>query len=144
MELLNERYVKILPKAENWEEAISICAEPLIEDRCIDQRYVDNMIKTAKEVGPYFDLGNGIALPHSRPENGVNKKSVAVLKLSEPVYLLDDKDHPIEVIIVFAAKDNISHLDVMGKISNIISNGDKVEKIKNAQKESEIADIFNN
>ena len=34
------------------------------------QSYVDGIIASVKELGPYIVIADGIAMPHTRPEQG--------------------------------------------------------------------------
>ena len=42
----------------------------LVEQGCAKQSYVDGIIASVKELGPYIVIADGIAMPHTRPEQG--------------------------------------------------------------------------
>ena len=134
--------VFLTDKKLTWKEAIKLCARPLLDDDYIDESYIDSIFKQAEKIGPYFDFGQGIAVPHSRPEDGVNKTGAALLKVSEPVLLMDDKSHPIDVFIVFGSSDSYSHIDVLKEISEVFGDKDKLAKIKAAKSKDEILNVF--
>ena len=77
--------IDIVDSVDNWEEAIKKGAELLIENKCIEPRYVDNIIKNIKESGPYIVLGDGMAMSHARPEDGVIKNGITLLKIKNGV-----------------------------------------------------------
>lgn len=50
-----------------------IGGELLEKSGAIEPRYIDAMINTVKEIGPYIVIAPGIAMPHARPEAGAKK-----------------------------------------------------------------------
>ena len=52
---------------------------------------------------------------------------MSLLKLSEPINLLDDPEHPISVFICLAASDNTTHLNALISLTKILS---KKENLK--------------
>ena len=68
--VLNKDNVKLKVNASDWEEAVRIGAGMLVEQGCAKQSYVDGIIASVKELGPYIVIADGIAMPHTRPEQG--------------------------------------------------------------------------
>ena len=85
-------------------------AQPLLEQGKIENCYIEAMINKVKEFGPFINLGQGIALPHARPDEGVKEFGMSVLKLQEPVSLLDDEEQRVDLLFCLAASDNQKHL----------------------------------
>ena len=44
IDLIKKEYIQTEVEAINWEDAIKKSAEPLIEDKAIDESYVNSMI----------------------------------------------------------------------------------------------------
>ncbi|MDR2748866.1 MAG: PTS sugar transporter subunit IIA [Bifidobacteriaceae bacterium] len=142
--LLNANTIKIFDNSAqriSWKDAVKMCLEPLLENGSIEKRYIDAVISTVEKTGPYINLGNSIALPHSRPENGVLKIGMTLLKLSEPVDI-QDSDHRAQLFFGLAATDNNSHLDALAALSNTLMNQSKVDKLKTAENVEEIIKII--
>ena len=55
-------------KVENWEEAIRAVGRVMVDTGVVEERYIDGMIKTTKELGAYIVIAPGVAIPHSRPD----------------------------------------------------------------------------
>ena len=66
----------------DWQEAIRAAGKLMVEEGGVEARFVDAMIRVAKEFGPYIVIAPGIALPHARPEDGVIDSTVAVVRLA--------------------------------------------------------------
>ena len=98
--------------------------------------------RIAEEKGPYFDLGRGIAMPHARPEAGVNQMALSFLRTRKPVLLLDREDHAIDVFIMLAAVDNKSHLGVLQMLAGVLTDAGRVEDLKAATSPEEVLAIF--
>jgi mannitol/fructose-specific phosphotransferase system IIA component (Ntr-type) len=142
--LLTPKTIKILDNSEqiiSWELAIEMCLAPLLENGTIEKRYIDSVISTVQKTGPYIYLGNSVALPHSRPENGVNKVGISLLKLSKPIDI-QDSEHQAQLFFGLSATDNNSHLDALASLSNTLINQTKIDKLKVAKNVEEILKII--
>ncbi|BAQ25079.1 putative PTS system, EIIA component [Streptococcus troglodytae] len=119
--LLTKEDIQFSSKDMNWEEAIRLAARPLLQKQKIEERYIQAMIDKVKDNGPFINIGDHLALPHARPEEGVLEKGLSLLKLDRPVNLLDDPKHPISVFICLAASDNNAHLEALMSLTKILS-----------------------
>lgn len=135
--------VKISDDILSWKEAINLSAKPLLDDDYISKDYLDAIYHNIDEFGPYIDFGFELAVPHARPEFGVKKTGVSLLKLNNSINLMNDSNHPIKIIITFCSVDNTSHIDILKKISEIFGDQNKLIRIKNANSVDEILNIIN-
>ncbi|WP_313469109.1 BglG family transcription antiterminator, partial [Carnobacterium sp.] len=126
----------------SWEEAIELSSGPLIKKKYIEESYVEAIIKNVHKFGAFIDLGQGIAIPHARPENGVNQLGMTLLKLSKPVYLLDDPNHGVNIIITLAAIDNQTHLKALSQLTRILSDSKKLKILTEAKTKEEILTLI--
>ncbi|WP_019786434.1 PTS sugar transporter subunit IIA [Streptococcus sobrinus] len=91
------------------------------------------MINKVKEFGPFINLGQGVALPHARPDEGVKEFGMSVLKLQEPVSLLDDEEQRIDLLFCLAASDNQKHLEALSALTQLLSNKQVLKQLKDAE-----------
>ena len=82
-------------KAEDWREAVKIGTDLLVAAGTIEARYYDAIVASVDELGPYFLLAPGLAMPHARPEQGVVQNSFALVTLAEPVCFGDPDNDPV-------------------------------------------------
>jgi mannitol operon transcriptional antiterminator len=80
-DLVRPNIVAVDVEVKDWQEAIRAAGTLMFADGAVEERFSDAMIRVAKEFGPYIVVAPGIALPHARPEDGVIKASIAVLRL---------------------------------------------------------------
>lgn len=142
-ELLTNDTVTVTDRDLGWEEAITLAAEPLKNSGAIDARYIDAMIDKVKDNGPFIHIGKGVALPHARPEDGVNSLGMSLLKVAKPVWLADDENHQIQLFICLAAIDNETHLKALASLTKILSTKETLDQLLEATTKEELLKIIN-
>ncbi|MBP2032608.1 PTS system ascorbate-specific IIA component [Clostridium algifaecis] len=141
-DLLNKDTIQIDNNAHmNWEDAIRKAAIPLLKNKSIEDKYVEAMINSVKENGPYINIGQDVAFAHSRPENGVNKIAVSLLKTYPAVNLVNE-NHKIKLWFVLSAVDNNSHLKVIQQLAELLGNEEKVNSMLSAESVDELVNII--
>ena len=99
--------VMLQQEANSWEEAIKVCMAPLVANNSIEKKYIKNIIERTKELGPFYILAPGLAMPHERPEMGVNKNSFSLVTLKKPVSFPDGQE--VDILIGLAAENAEVH-----------------------------------
>ncbi|WP_297204150.1 PTS sugar transporter subunit IIA [uncultured Brachyspira sp.] len=119
--------IDIVKSVSNWEEAIRKGAQLLLDNKCIEPRYVDSIIKNIKETGPYIVLGDGMAMSHARPEDGVLKNGITLLKISDGVDF--DEKNKVFLLFTLAAENNDHHQDLVEEIADLLNESEKIKRI---------------
>jgi mannitol/fructose-specific phosphotransferase system IIA component (Ntr-type) len=160
--LLSKDSVEIVSGEINFVQAVRKSLGILEEKTFIYNRYVKAVFDNLLLIGPYFYLGSGVCLIHSRPEDGANALGMSLLKLNTPAKLLysesevatlidgfDESDTdeygPSEDTCLFfsvAATDSNSHIDAMNTLAPILNNSEKLQQLKGATTVDEILDIL--
>ena len=96
--------------AKDWQEAVKLSVDPLIESGAVLPEYYDAIIASTKEHGPYYILTPGMAMPHARPEAGVQRDAFSLITLTEPVTFTDGKEE--SVLLTLAATSSAIHASV--------------------------------
>lgn len=128
MNLLQRENVQILEQAIDWRDAIRKAVIPLEAGGYVETCYKEEIIKNVESMGPYIVIAEHIALPHARPEQGVNKTQMSITLYRNEV-LFDGKDMPASLFITLAAADNNSHLDALMTVSELLADEEKVRQI---------------
>lgn len=142
-ELLTEQTIQLKDRVTDWEEAIRVASEPLVDQQSIRPDYVEAMITNVKELGPYIVIAPNIAIPHARPETGVEQLGMSFLRLEEPVYFSEKEKHRAQLIIVLAAIDNQTHLKALAQLTELLSNESNVEKLISATDRETVIELIN-
>ncbi len=121
--------INIIDKIENWENAIKLAAKPLILDNSITENYIRAMINNIKKFGAYIVINDTIALAHSRPEDGVIKDCLSLLKINDGVIFDENLSEKVYLIFVLGAVTNKSHIDILSKLMEIIDNHDIIDRM---------------
>lgn len=113
----------------SWEDSITMVSQPLLEEEVIVPNYVDAMINSVKEHGPYIVIGKHLALAHARPEDGANSLGISVLKLATPIEFGNEEMDPVKLVFCLAATDSYSHLNIMKELVSLINDETRLEKL---------------
>lgn len=134
-ELLPINHMQHQGEVSSWEEAIKLASQPLLTKGVIEEKYIENMVKSVNENGPYIVLKDYFALPHAKAGEGVNEVGMALLTLDTPV---DLKGNPVKVFLVLAAIDSTAHLEALSEISELLMDENNYQDFING----DIEDIY--
>ncbi|WP_354625659.1 PTS sugar transporter subunit IIA [Psychromonas sp. MME2] len=140
--LLTEDVINIYDSTENWQEAVTLGCQPLIDNGAINPSYLDAIFRTHEEIGPYYVVGPGIAMPHARPEDGVNKLSLSLTIIKNGVKFNNEENDPVKLLLTLAATDSESHVLAIQQLVELFMNEEHVETICNADTVAEIRSII--
>ena len=141
-DLIRKEIIDVDVAVEDWQGAIRAVGKLLVEDGAVEDRFVDAMIRVAKEFGPYIVVAPGIALPHARPEDGVINASIGIIRLSTPVNFGNEDNDPVYLVVALAAVDDKQHIQGLQRLATVLGNKDKIAAIKEATTRDEILDLF--
>lgn len=138
MKFLEEKLVALDIPAETPEAAIKAAGDLLVAGNLVESGYVEAMVESYRENGPYFVLAPQIALPHARPEDGVKEASVAFVRLKDPVVFGSAANDPVSLVFALGASTSDEHLLVMKELVMLLNNPEKVERLKNINSYEEL------
>jgi PTS system ascorbate-specific IIA component len=144
-EIIKNKHVQFVDKADNWEDAIRKSCALLIEDGTIEPGYADEIISAVHELGPYIVLMPGFALPHAM-KNSANAHGTAIafMKLAEPVsFNKDNRDKDASVFFTLVARDSDEHLLNMRKLWKMLTNEELCADLQKAASMEDLISINN-
>lgn len=141
-DLLQAETIQVIEEVFDWKEAIKVAADPLLGNGTIEVSYVEAMIENIDILGPYVVIGPEVAIPHARPEKGVNRIGISLLKLKKPVYFLNNKDYPVRLLFCIAATDNTTHLKALSQLTELLNEDNSLEILKELESIEEISAFF--
>lgn len=140
--LLENNSILIGQDAEGWEEAIKLGTDRLVEAGAIEDRYYEEIIKITKEIGPYYLLLPGIAMPHARPDSGVIKNCFGITVLKKPVKFSDDEDEYAQVFFTLAATSSDAHAEIaIPQIMDLLEEEENIQRLIDAKTVEEVLNI---
>src|SRR5699024_10993342 len=106
MRCLVNDVVQLSVKVSSAEEGITEQGNILLKEGVIESTYIEAMVDAYKKNGPYFVLAPHIAIPHARPEDGVNEASVSLVRLEKPIEFGHDSNDPVQMVFGLGASSN--------------------------------------
>lgn len=135
--LTDNKSIRLGLSAETWQEAVKLSVEPLIESGAVQPQYYDAIVESTEEYGPYYILMPGMAMPHARPEAGVNRDAFSLITLTEPVTFSDGKE--VSILLSLAATSSKIHTSVaIPQIIALFELENSIERLKASQSEEEV------
>ena len=139
--LVKNDSIKVKQKAGTWEDAVRITFRPLLEKGVIKEEYIDSVIERTHELGPYYILAPGLAMPHERPEKGVLKDGFSFITLEKPVVFPDGQD--VDILLGFSATSSEVHSnESIPQIVMLFDDEAAFEKIRKAESTDEIIELL--
>ncbi|KGK21796.1 PTS ascorbate-specific transporter subunit IIA [Vibrio navarrensis] len=142
--LIENNSIKLQAQASNWRDAIKIGTDMLIASGAIEPCYHDAIISSVEELGPYICIAPNLALPHARPENGVNRTAFALVTLKTPIYF-EGEDEPVDVLITLAGSSSDEHMEGLMEVTQVLDDeesdtGVDLDKLRRCRS---LTDVFN-
>ena len=143
LRLLNKERVALQVRVKDWKEAVRVSGQLLVDVGSIESCYIDAIIENMREYGPNYVLAPGVAMPHASCSSGVHQVDISVVTLANEVAFMDSLNNPVKLVICLAATDNNSHIELLKKVSQILSDETCVQRVKHAKTVEEVLTIFN-
>ncbi|MFQ7235313.1 MAG: PTS sugar transporter subunit IIA, partial [Enterococcus hulanensis] len=121
-DILSPDFIQLNLSTNSWEEAFYVAATPLIDAEIVSRRYIDKIIQTTYEEGPYMVISHHVALPHARPEDGAKKVGLGITVLDKPIKIFGVTT--MKYIFTLAAVDNKRHLTALAELVSLIDQPD--------------------
>ena len=119
----------------NWEEAIRISCDNLIEKEIINQIYVDEVVAAVHKYGPYIVIVPGVAMPQSTDKSeGVFGTAIAFTKFKEKIYFeAGNEEKQAKLFFTLAAKNPDEHMANIATLSDLLMTDGVIEALENIE-----------
>ncbi|EPX2828687.1 PTS sugar transporter subunit IIA [Klebsiella michiganensis] len=138
---LSDATIALRQSVETWPQALDICARPLLKADVIEPAYVTAIVEQHQRLGPYYVLAPGLAMPHARPEEGACGLGLSLLKLQQGVSFGAEEFDPVDIIIMLAAPDKHSHIEMISALAELFSSDEDMNKLHQTTNIEEIKKI---
>ena len=135
-----EGNIIINEKNISWQEALEKSLKLLENKQYVTNHYLKTILKNVEDTGFYFIIAPEIALAHARPEDGVLKTGLALLKSSVKIPFGDHTD--VQLVFALSSINNTDHVDILVELSELLQDTNKLNKILNSKAENEILNII--
>ncbi|MBU9846409.1 PTS mannitol transporter subunit IIA [Rahnella ecdela] len=141
MDFFDRESIAIYSSADDWSQAIDLSMKNILERKYITPDYIQAIKDTTREIGPYYLLAPGIAMPHARPECGALHTALSFTLLRQGVSF-DAESPPVRLLIGLAAKDSDSHIEAIQALSEILCEDEVIDELLNSKNTEELINII--
>jgi ascorbate PTS system EIIA or EIIAB component len=142
--VLSRKAARFQVDAGDWKEAVKAGTDILVEAGTVTEQYYHEILAGVEELGPYFIMAPGMAMPHGRPEGGVLENSFAIVTLKEPVNFGDPDNDPIDILITLAAVDaKTQNEDAIIQVVTLLDDEKAMADLRKATRIEDLEKIFN-
>lgn len=119
--------------ASNAAEAIEAAGQALCQSGACSPDYVQAMVASYQEFGPYFVIAPGLAMPHARPEQGAIKPQFSLVRLREPVVFGHAENDPVQVLLGLSATSSDRHIQLIQHIVTLLADEQNLHTLMNSR-----------
>ncbi|EKN3347624.1 PTS sugar transporter subunit IIA [Yersinia ruckeri] len=117
--LIANRSILLQAPANDWRAAIKLGTDMLIASGAVTPAYYQAIISSVEKLGPYIVIAPNFAMPHARPEDGVNRTAFALVTLADPIYF-DGEDDAVDVLITLAGSNSDEHMAGLMEVTQVL------------------------
>ncbi|WP_333850218.1 PTS sugar transporter subunit IIA [Leclercia sp.] len=135
--------IQIVDSVSDWKQAIRLSAQPLMAKKAITEGYINAIFNSHQELGPYYVLAPGLAMPHARPEQGAIKNGLSLLHIKQGVSFDAQENDPIYVVIMLCALSGDEHINMITALADIFSDDERLSALLKASSMESIQNVIN-
>ncbi len=129
--LLTPERVKLNCTVGDWKEAVREAGKLLFQTNAVKVEYIEAMVETAQQLGPYIVIAKGIALPHAQSEKGAIETALSLISLEPPIDFGNSSNDPVRIVIGLSAVNEKVHIKALQTLAEIFLDDELLEKFLN-------------
>lgn len=135
--------IQIVDSVSDWKQAIRLSSQPLLAKETITEEYITAIFNSHQELGPYYVLAPGLAMPHARPEQGAIKNGLSLLHIKQGVSFDAEANDPVYVVIMLCALSGDEHINMITALADIFSDDERLSALLKASSMESIQSVIN-
>jgi len=124
--------IQLTERVDDWQDAVRQAAAPLLAQQAIAPDYLQAIFHSHAQLGPYYVLAPGLAMPHARPEEGALKNGLSLLRINQGVSFNSAENDPVYVVIMLCAVSGEEHLNMIGELADLFSDESRLQQLLSA------------
>ena len=142
MAFIKKENLKIRKEKMDAIEALREIGRLMVDSKSVQPKYVENMIASYQEFGPYFVIAPGVAIAHAKPDESVIRDDIALMICHSPVTFNSHND-PVTMLFGLCATGSHQHMEVLMKVANLLSDNEAQKQIMDVTNERELFELLN-
>ncbi|MBS3991310.1 MAG: PTS sugar transporter subunit IIA [Erysipelothrix sp.] len=118
--MLRKENVTINHQPTNPIDALRAIGDVLLTSGSITPQYIENMVQSYLDLGPYFVIAPGIAIAHAKPDDSVLRNDIALMVCPQKIHFNSHND-PVSLIFGLCATSGHGHMDGLMALSELLS-----------------------
>lgn len=135
-ELLTPEMITITNSVKNWDEALDLTAQPLLNERVINKDYLKAIKLLYPTLPDYILLSNRIAIPHAETESGAQQLGMSMLVIKDGLKITEELT--IYFIVMMSVVDKEQHLDALLQLHELSEHEDTLIEMRNQISEDSV------
>ncbi len=129
--------------AKDINDAIKAGTDLLVKQGSVEERYYYNIISAYEDMGPYFVIAPGLAMPHARPEEGVLENCFSLVTLKKPLNSGSSDNDPVKILLTIGAIEAKSmNTEVIVQMADLFDCDEAIELIYKANSKEDLTIAF--
>ncbi|MDN5688640.1 MAG: PTS sugar transporter subunit IIA [Brachybacterium sp.] len=141
-DLLDPAAIRLDVPASDRSASIRLSGDLLVATGAIDAAYIDAMLRTVDEHGPYIVITPGFALAHARPDASVHRTALSFLRLAEPVVFGHEANDPVQLVMTLAAADDSAHRSALAALAGVLAEPERRRALDTASSPQEVLEVL--
>ena len=143
--LAENNSILLQAEARTWQEAVKLGVDLLVKADVVEPHYYQAILDGVAQFGPYCVIAPGLAMPHSRPEEGVKKTGFVLVTLKKPLVFNHEDNDPVDILITMAAVDANTHQEVgIMQIVNLFDDEANFDRLRACRTVQDVLDLIDN
>ena len=138
MNVFDKKNIILNASPVNKTEAIKMVGQILLDNGYIKPEYIDDMMERENIMTTY--IGNNVAIPHGLSNSAENilHSGLAFIQVPNGVEFGTPEESLTAYLIIGIAGKNGDHLDMLANLAMVLTDMDKIEKMRSLQDKNEI------
>lgn len=135
--------IAVEDSAEDFGAAITGAIGLLVQNNYVLAEYLDQVLESYANLGPYFVVAPQIAIAHAKPSTAVLAPGLSLLKLVNAVDSGNTLYPSVSVVLGLATPTPDAHIELMAQLATKLSDEEVMNSLLNASAKSVIHGILN-
>ncbi|KPU83556.1 PTS ascorbate-specific transporter subunit IIA [Psychromonas sp. PRT-SC03] len=115
--LIENNSIRLNVEVTNWQDAIKVGTDMLEKSGAVMPSYYRAIVESIEKLGPYICIAPDFAMPHARPEDGVNRTAFALVTFAKPI---DIQGESVQLMVTLADSSSDQHMQGLMEVTQVL------------------------
>lgn len=139
VDFLVQPNVQLFKDQISWKELIKSLGQPLLENKIVEQGYIEAIIDDIDRIQEYSIFNNKIVVLHADPEMGVNDLGITFGICEEPLTTI--KGIEVRTVVFLASNEKSRNVDMIFELMEL-ANSPFLDELEKATTKEEVVSII--